>query len=298
MDFPAYRHDGLHSVIGVPLISRGHLVGVVCCATRLARGVSALNMEFVTSAAGIFAVEIQNSRLFDEVRQALHLREEFISTAAHELRSPVTVIQGRVQMTLKEGPHDERTQRALESIQRAVKRIDHLVDDLFAVLRVRPGAMILHREPLDLVALIDTVIEQTLQTGDYVIELTGREPVCVQADRVLIGEVLRRLLENAMRLTPRGRPIEVGARRQDRRAVVAVTDHGVGIPRERQPFAFEPFYELIPGGCPGYTGVVSLGLYLSKQIVEAHGGRIWLVSTPPNGATFFFSLPLALETDD
>jgi len=78
-------------------------------------------------------------------------------------------------------------------------------------------------------------------------------------------------------------------------AVVAVSGDGLGIPPERQPFVFEPFYELIPGGSPGYTGLVSLGLYLSKQIVEGHGGRIWFVSSPASGATFNFSLPLAPE---
>ncbi|MHB1004714.1 MAG: sensor histidine kinase [Chloroflexota bacterium] len=76
-------------------------------------------------------------------------------------------------------------------------------------------------------------------------------------------------------------------------AVVSVRDHGVGIPPDRQPFVFEPFYQAVPAGSPGYVGVVSLGLHLSKQIVEALGSQIWFASTQGQGSTFSFSLPLA-----
>jgi signal transduction histidine kinase len=87
----------------------------------------------------------------------------------------------------------------------------------------------------------------------------------------------------------------VEARRQDGRAAVSVTDHGPEIPLDRQAYVFEPFYEYIAPGTPGYAGLVSLGLYLSKQIIDAHGGRIWFVSDAVNGTTFSFSLPLARE---
>lgn len=297
LNYAEYVRDGLHSVIGIPLKPRDGLVGVVIFATKQPQGLSPTQMMFITSAAGLFAIEMENTRLFDEVRQALRLREEFVAAAAHELRSPVTVIQGRAELLLRAEPLDERTRRGLDSILRAAKRIDHLVDDLLAVLRVRPGAMTLHRERLDLSQLVRSVVEMARQsTQAYDLQFSGEEPLYVDADRALLFEVLNRLVENAMRLTPGGGAINVDARRRGRDAVVDVTHHGVVIPPERERFAFEPFYELIQGGSPGYTGLVSLGLYLSRQIVEAHGGRIWLASSPSGCATFSFSIPVAPTT--
>jgi signal transduction histidine kinase len=292
----AYLQEGISSLLDVPLCARDHLVGVLCYATRTPRHLTAANLAFVTSAAGLFAVTIENSRLFDELRQALRLREEFMAAAAHELRSPVTVIQGRAQLTLLNDAREEQSRRALERILQASRRIGRLTEDLLTVLHVRPGFLALQRERFDLGALTKAAAEQTAQTTEhYDFQVTTDGPLFVEADRALICEVLSRLLENAMRYAPEGGRIQVRARRTGSSAVVAVTDHGLGISLERQPFVFEPFYELIPGGNPGYTGLVSLGLHLSKQIVEGHGGRIWFISTPGSGSTFSFSLPLARE---
>jgi signal transduction histidine kinase len=203
------------------------------------------------------------------------------------------VIQGRAQRTLKVDAREELARAGLEQILHAAERIDHLVDDLVAVLRVHPGGTALHRERFDLGNLTRELVEGTARTTEhYRFDVNSTEPMPVEADRALIGEVLSRFLENGMRYAPEGGRIEVRVRRQGDEAVVSVEDHGFGIARERQRHVFEPFYELIPAGTPGYVGLVSLGLYLSKQIIEAHGGRVSFVSVPGQGSTFSFSLPL------
>jgi signal transduction histidine kinase len=120
----------------------------------------------------------------------------------------------------------------------------------------------------------------------------GAGSITVAGDRQRMGDVVAHLLENAIRYSPPGGSIEVELRSDGREAMVQVRDEGPGIPVERQPHVFEPLYEPLPPGAPGYTGVVGLGLHLSWQIIEAHGGRIWLESQPGEGTTFCFSVPL------
>lgn len=115
----------------------------------------------------------------------------------------------------------------------------------------------------------------------------------VDADRGLIAEVLDRLLQTALHFATDGAPVEVKTCTRERQALVSVGIPGLEIAAERLPHAFEPFFLLIPAGAPGYTGDISLGLYLSKQIIEANGGQIRLTRQPGQGITVYFSLPLA-----
>jgi signal transduction histidine kinase len=288
--------EGLHSMVSVPLRTHGRLVGMVGYGSRSIRRFSQSDLAFIITTADLFAVAIENARLYEEIRRTLRLREEFMSAAAHELRSPVAVIKGRTQLTLKVDAREVEARRALEDILRASERVTRLTDDLLAVIRVRPDLVRLNREPFDLSALTRSVVDQVRwTTTQHEFRIATDGPLVVDADRSLISEVLNRLLENALRYTPEGGVIEVDAWREGNAALVTVTDHGVGIPTDRQLHVFEPFYELVASGEPGYVGLVSLGLYLSKQIIDAHSGRIWFVSEPAKGSTFGFSLPLAGE---
>lgn len=291
-----YEREGLRSLLTVPLLAHGHLVGVLCSGTRLTYHFSPWDLDLNQTVAGLFGVAIENAHLYQEVRDTLRLREEFISAAAHELRTPLTVIKGRTKLALRTDAHEERARQALATVDHETDRIGRLAEDLLAVVRIRPGHTTLHRERCDLSDLIRTKVAQVAQTAtDKEFRVVDADPLIVDADPPLIGVVLSRVLENAVRYSPERGRIEVAARRVDGEAVVSVTDHGVGIAVERQRHVFEPFYEPVPAGSTGYVGIVSLGLYLSKQIIDAHGGRIWVVSTPGQGATLAFSLPLSGE---
>jgi signal transduction histidine kinase len=297
-DMPAsererFLREGLRAVVSLPLHVRGRLVGVVGFGSRARRHFSAADLGFISTIADLFAVAIENARLYEEIRHALQLREEFMSAAAHELRSPVAVIKGRTQFTLKTDAREPEARHALEEILRASDRITRLTNDLLAVIRVRPNQVMLSQERLDLGALVRATAEDFARSlAGHEVRIETADGLIVDVDRALIGEVLNRLLENAARYAPEGQPIDIAAYREDAEAIVSVTDHGVGIPFERQAYVFEPFYEYIAPGTPGYVGLVSLGLYLSKQIVNAHGGRIWYFSHPSEGSTFSLSLPL------
>ncbi|MGH2461867.1 MAG: ATP-binding protein [Chloroflexota bacterium] len=286
--------ERVKSVLSLPLRSRGQLIGVVTYASPVPRHFSRSDLGFNLTVADLFAVAIDNAQLLQKVRQALRLREEFMAAAAHELRTPLTVIKGRTQWLLRAGAKDAASRGALEAIARHVERMVMILDDLLSVIRVRPGGVSLRLEQFDLSALTRDLTARTASTTrEHHFRIDGPEALIIKADRELIGEVITHLLENAMRYSPSGGEIDVTALRHNDEAIVAVTDRGVGVPEERQPFVFEPFYELVPPGEPGYLGIVPLDLYLSKQIVDASGGRIWFESAPGLGSTFSFSLPLA-----
>lgn len=283
----------LRSALAHPLRARGHLVGVVVYGWQSPRRLSPTDLAFDATIADLCAVAIENARLYEEVRLALHVREEFMSAAAHELRTPLTIIKGHAQLMLHGGVDDSQCHRSLASIDKHADRMTRIVNDLLLAVQVRPGLAVLEKARVDLNALAASAAEWAARRArEQQVQLDSEGPLFVEVSADLVSEVLVRLIENALTYSPPDGAIDVRIWRENYQAVATVRDHGVGIEAERLPHVFEPFFEPIPPGTNGYTGVVSLGLYLSKQIIEAHGGRIWAQSTPGQGSTFSFSLPL------
>ena len=287
--------ERFRGIAALPLHSHSHLVGVITCCTYAPRHFSARELEFYSTVGRLFAVAIEKARLFQQVREALRLREEFMSAAAHELKTPVTSIQSWAEMLLKEAVATPRQQKGLTAIMRNTRRIARLVEHLFAAMSRTPGMLRQEHEPFELLALVRERVENVARTTENPIRVEASGLLFIQADRQLIGEVMTHLLENALRYSFPNQPIEFTAWRQEDEVVVSVHDQDPGIPPERQPHVFEPLYEPLPPGAPGYSGMVGLGLHLSRQLIEAQGCRIWMESSPAKGSTFFFSLPWAPE---
>ena len=288
--------EGMRSALSIPLHSQGRLVGVVTYGSAAPRHFTGADLDFNATVADLFAIAVENARLFDQVRETLRVREEFMAAAAHELKTPVTVISGQAQLFLRGGTPDEHLRRVLTTIVTQSDRIARLIEDLLSSARVRPGSAELRPERFDLSELVTGLVERmdrSTPNHDFAVEATT--PRFVIADRSLIAEVVNRLMENAHRYSPEGSQIEVRVLRDDGSVIVSVVDHGVGVAPDRLPHIFEPFYEPVPPGMPGYVGIVSLGLSLSREIVEAHRGKIWVDGTPGGGSTFSFSLPLSEE---
>ena len=221
-------------------------------------------------------------------------KDEFISVAAHELRTPLTSLKGHTQILIRQAerarwrPEDRRS---LETMDAQVDRLNDLIARLLDVSRIRLGRLELHRVPMDLVEVAHEVREE-LQVTTEAHHITVRaEPPHVEGlwDPAAMRQVLVNLVGNAIKHTPGG-PIEVHLRQEDARAVVSVSDRGPGIPPERLSRLFEAF---MPGVAEAYRKArgLGLGLYISRGIVEAHGGRIWVESQPGVGTTFTFTVP-------
>ena len=237
------------------------------------------------------------------LKETERLKDEFLSIAAHELRTPLAVLRGFVQMLLVQterghGPQlaDWQTE-ALQDIDVAVGRLDALTGDLLDVARLQTGRFVLHRELADLVALTRQVVkERQLTTEQHLLSFQSEmEQIMVAVDRGRIEQVLSNLLSNAIKYSPRGGPIAVTMGPEDgaNAILLSVQDHGIGIPARDQTRLFGRFTRA--ENAQGISGT-GLGLYLCRELVEWHEGRIWFTSTEGVGSSFFISLPLISDT--
>jgi signal transduction histidine kinase len=227
-------------------------------------------------------------------RHIARLKDELLSIASHDLKTPVTVLRGQAQLmrhALDRGAAEPdellpRVERILDQTERLTRMLNLLLD----LSRVEAGRLDLDRRPINLVNVIGRVV-----VG--VRELSTRHQIQVQAPPVVEGEwdagrleqVIQNLLTNAVKYSPEGGLVSVGVQVDDTTVTVSVRDQGLGIPAEDLPHVFERFYRV--EGTRRLEGS-GLGLYICNEIVSAHGGRTWVESEGPgHGSTFFFSLP-------
>ena len=235
------------------------------------------------------------------LKEAEYLKDEFIGVAAHELRNPLAVLKGFAEMLVYQTARGKGAKlaawqrEALEEIDVATSRLDKLTEDLLDVTRLQAGRLVLSRDPTDLVALTRRIMTQRqMTTRQHVFSLdTEHSSLVVEVDRVRIEQVLTNVLSNAIKYSPQGGPIELTIREEvePNEALLSVRDRGIGIPVQQQARIFGRFIRAENARASEITGT-GLGLYLSREIVERHGGRLWFESTEGAGSTFFMTLPL------
>jgi PAS domain S-box-containing protein len=228
-------------------------------------------------------------------RQFERLQRDFLAMVTHDLRSPLTAIKGRTQLLSRRTPGDERIQGAVTSILGQVGQMERLIDDLAELVRIEARQLQLHRTPFDLVELArEQVFLVQEQTSRHALRVEASEaPVVGSWDRQRLGQVVQNLLLNAVKYSPEGCDITVSVGVVDGEAQLAVIDRGVGIAPDHIPRLFDRFYRADVSGAGG----LGLGLHISKMFMEAHGGRIWVVSKPDAGSTFTVALPMNLPED-
>jgi signal transduction histidine kinase len=219
------------------------------------------------------------------------MQNEFINIAAHELRTPTQAILGFSELLQMENLDDLKAAR--DAIFRNANRLHKLTDDILDVTRIEGQRLKLEKEKFDMNQKIDHVIEDTKRVmlngrrTKIIFERTEKE-ISVYADKVRIFQVISNLLDNALKFTKNG-SITIKAEKIEGNAVVTVTDDGKGIDPEIIPKLFTKFASKSESG----TG---LGLYICKNIIEAHGGKIWAKNNEnAKGSTFTFSLPPAVQ---
>ncbi|MFP2909842.1 ATP-binding protein [Pyxidicoccus sp. 3LFB2] len=237
-----------------------------------------------------------NVRLYQASQQAVRLRDEFLSVASHELRTPLTPIRLKVQGLQRQVqaggvlPAD-KVAAVLDAVSAQTRRLTNLVDGLMDVSRISAGRLELHPEPVDLALLLRDVcagFEAECQRAGCALRLQAPEALVGPWDRLRLEQVVTHLLANAVKYGA-GRPILLHAEADDARAHLTVEDQGIGIDPEALPRLFGKFERAVS---ERHYGGLGLGLYISRQIVEAHGGTIRVDSQPGQGARFQVTLPL------
>lgn len=246
-------------------------------------------------AGRIFAFrDISADRMVEQVKS------DFVAAVSHELRTPLTSIYGFAETLLRQdipfGEEDRRT--FLGYIASESERLTEIVDQLLNAARLDAGDLQVELGRIDVGSVVSEVVE-TVEDSEginghrFEIDLPD-EPLAAEADPEKVRQVFNILVENALRYSPRGGKVTVGARRNADRVEVRVVDEGMGIPASEREWIFRKFYRAESAARDGAAGT-GLGLFIAKELVNAMGGRIWVDSTEGEGSSFAFELPVARD---
>ncbi len=294
--------DQPRSAVCIPLIAGQVKVGALLLESR--RQINAFAREavhFLKAIADLLALSIENTRRREKtqasraIEEANRLKAELISILAHEMRTPLTSIKGySTALLVEETTFSPATQREfLQIIDEACDVLQGLIHDLLESSIIDAGLLRLEPQPVRLPRLVHSVTDDIARRSPqhcFLVDFAQNFPL-LDADPQRIEQVLRNLLDNAVKYSPQGGLVVVRGEVRGDEAVVSVADQGVGIAPEHLNRLFEKFFR-IESGMGRHVVGSGLGLPIARTIVESHGGRIWAESRPGEGSTFYFTLPL------
>jgi signal transduction histidine kinase len=236
---------------------------------------------------------IEKAKLHHDLQRAIGTRDELLAVVSHDLRTPLAVISLTTELMARELPEAKQTQRHLDRIHANVDCMNRLIGDLLDVSSIESGQMKIQMADEDLATLLARAVDQLQPLArSKSIRLIAKRPaqqVLVRGDRQRISRVLHNLVGNSIKFTPTGGSIVLSAAREGSMVRFSVKDNGMGIDAAHLPRLFDRHYQTVPGEHDG----VGLGLFIARNIIEAHGGHIWADSSPGKGSEFSFTLPVA-----
>jgi PAS domain S-box-containing protein len=297
-------NSDVRSIMGIPLMIEGRVLGVLQVGTLYDRRFRDADIAFLQIVADRAALAIDHARLYEAARLAreeaeeairsVRLRDDFLSTAAHELKTPVTSLRGFAELLLRVSDRGEaldpaRYRRAVHTINQQAQNLSRLVTQLLETSRLDSGRLDLDRKVEELTPLVRRAVEQAqLHTERHQLALAAAD-VCAPIDAFRFEQVVANLLDNAIKYSPDGEKIEVALTQPTPEWVrLTVRDHGLGIPPDEQPRVFERYFQ---AHAASHRSGLGLGLYLSREIVQRHGGRLWVESAEGGGSCFVAEIP-------
>jgi len=289
---------GLHSRLAAPLLAGPRAIGMLSLSRRERDSFGADEVELVSLLGRLVGSAVQNIRVYEaerhtveELRRVHALRADFVSLVSHELRSPMAAVIGAAN-TLHSRWRElsaEHRDAFLALIADETTRLSSLISDVLDTSRIEAGTFTFSFTDVDVAALVSDSVAAAEAVQDevgIVAELDGQLPH-VRGDRERLRQVLSNLIDNAVKYSEAGSPVEVSARHLNRAVRVEVRDYGPGVPSEHQSLIFEKF-----GRAKGNRPGTGLGLFIARSIAEAHGGTLDVESKPGEGATFVLELPV------
>ena len=287
----ALKAMGVRSTLTIPLLVHGQLVGALGLMSKTHQ-YSSSDLAFMVEVGRRAALSIEQTRLYEVAKRAIRSRDDVLSVVAHDLRNPLNTIRLQAELLRVRGGQVERDRAA--SIDRAAVRMDRLIQDLLDVTRLEGGALVLQRTNVAPRTLLVEVVEAQrpgISAASLELKLDAADALPdVWADRNRMLQICENLIGNAVKFTPAGGQISLGAVPRDHEVLFWVADTGEGIASDDLPHVFDRFWQAQQAEKQRGAG---LGLPIVKGLVEAHGGRIWIESERNRGTTVFFTLPVS-----
>lgn len=296
----AYRASGIGPMLVAPITAGERRVGVLAAYASRQPIFAEEDLAYVQLLADQAAVVLESRALIDEAarvraqEQATRMKEDFISAAAHDLKTPLTTLLGQAELLERRfrGDPERKTEHAgVSRMVRTSTQLADLVQDLLEAARLDQGQVELHVEPTDLAHLASEVASHQAAAEDRLV-LEASEPVIADVDATRMRQVLRNLFENALKYSPDGASVRVRLWVDGNEGRIAVEDAGIGIPDGDLPQLFQRFKRASNVDDRRFAGM-GLGLYICREIVARHGGRIWADSKLGDGSTFHIALPIS-----
>jgi PAS domain S-box-containing protein len=288
---------GLRSYLSVPLSGRGRTIGAITVGRLTPDAFSTDDIGLAQEAARRTALALDNGLLYREAQEAIQARDTFLSIAAHELKTPLTSLLGYadlLQRRIARGePVGDRELRMLRVTADQARRLNKMVASLLDLSRLQMGQLSIERRPVDLPALVTRIaeeIEPTLERHTLHLSLPDA-PLLALGDELRLEQVLQNLVQNAVKYSPDGGPVRIELAQQGVLARLSVSDKGLGIPAEAMQRIFTRFFRA-PNSEERQISGLGVGLYVVRQIVELHGGRVEVESAEQAGSTFTVWLPI------
>ena len=295
-----YRTRRVGAVLATPITAGERRLGVLTLSASRPPIFAMSDIELAGLLADQAAVILESRALIDHAtrvrarEEATRLKEDFLSAAAHDLKTPLTTVVAQAEFLERRAMREPSAPADIVGIRRVVresKRLAGLVGDLLDATRLEQGGLVGEREPIDIATLAqDICVRAHDDLGSCVVEASA--PVVGVYDRRRVEQLFQNLVENAKKYSPERTPIKIKVWQENGEARVTVTDSGIGIPAADLPRIFERFSRASNVDDRRFHGM-GLGLYISRGIVEEHWGRIWLESEVGKGSTFHVALPIA-----
>ncbi len=294
-----FRAYNTRAAMSAPITAGEERLGVLVVYAPRSPVFANSDLELIHLLADQAAVILESRRLIDEAarvrarEEATRLKDDFLSSAAHDLKTPLTSIIAQADLLKRRAEREPKAPADIRGIERILgegKRLRTLVLGLLDVSRLEQGHLVGEREPVDLLeAVREACAREDLTQGRCTVE--GPHGLVGLYDPVRIQQLLENLIENAAKYSPAHSPVELRLWREERTARLSVADCGIGIPAEDLPHIFDRFHRASNVDDRRFAGM-GLGLYICRGIVEQHGGQIWAESRPGGGTTFHVALPL------
>ncbi|MGB8216739.1 MAG: GAF domain-containing protein [Candidatus Methanoperedens sp.] len=308
---PFLKKEGLVALVGVPLMAKGRVVGALNLGNRSMRTFSKDNLDVLASIGGQIGVAIENARLYQEAKtsyeklQAAYeelkslerMKSEFLSNVSHELKTPLVSIRGYSELLYDEklGLLKDEQKKSLQAIIRNADRLTRLINSILFISKMQAEKLEFKFQSVDMDEIVKVCVDDArsmIDTKQITFEKDIPKISKVNGEKDRFTEVITNLLDNAIKFTPSGGKISIKAQDEGEFVHLTVTDNGIGIPLEIIPKLFSRFYQADASASRKYGGT-GLGLYITKNIVDAFRGKIWIESEVGKGTIVHVLLPIA-----